>query len=353
MWWDVGVSDGATGPAFLIDAGGDAGMDPRAFAEAAAHAEASGYDGVFAAETKHDPFVSLTAAALCTERLTLSTGIAVALARSPMTVAETANDLQLISGGRFVLGLGSQVRAHVERRFSMPWSAPAERMREFVSALRAIWHSWETGERLAFRGTHYQHTLMSPFFSPGPNPFGPPPVWLAAVGERMTQTAGAVADGLVAHTFTTAGYLGEVTLPALAAGAASAGRDVRELGVSLPAFVAVGETPAELDRAIEATRAQIAFYGSTPDYLPVLAHHGWEGVHERLYAGSRRGRWAEMAAAIDDDMLATFAAVGSPAEVAEQLIARFSGLQVTRLSFSANYPVREETWSALLAALRA
>lgn len=336
---------------FLIDAGGDAGTDPRAFAADAAELESAGYDGLFAAETKHDPFVSLTAAAMRTERVSLMTGIAVAFARNPMTVAETANDVQLVSGGRFILGLGSQIKPHIEHRFSMPWSAPAARMREFVEAVRAIWSAWETGERLAFTGEHYRHTLMSPFFSPGPNPFGTPPIWLAAVGERMTETAGAVADGVLAHTFTTERYLREVTLPALERGAASAGRDAASLGLSVPAFVAVGESDAELARAIRATKAQIAFYGSTPAYLPVLALHGWEGVHERLHTASKRGEWGEMATLVDDDMLATFAAVGSPAEVASQLRERFSGL-VTRLSFSASYPIRPETQLALLAGLR-
>jgi probable F420-dependent oxidoreductase len=341
---------------FLLDAGGDPGTDPRAFASGAADLEAAGYDGIFAAETRHDPFVSLTAAAMRTERVTLMTGIAVAFARSPMTVAETANDLQLVSQGRFVLGLGSQIRTHIERRFSMPWSAPAARMREYVAALRAIWDSWRTGDRLRFEGEHYQHTLMTPFFSPGENPFGPPPVWIAAVGAGMTETAGAVADGLLAHTFTTERYLREVTLPALAAGAASADRALDGalpvgFGLSVPAFIAVGETPAELDAAIEATRRQIAFYGSTPEYLAVMRLHGWEAVHERLHAASRRGEWAEMARAVDDDMLAAFAAVGSPAEVAAALRERFTGI-ATRLSFSASYPIRREVSSALLAALR-
>jgi probable F420-dependent oxidoreductase len=345
------VSSDATPTPFLIDAGGDAGMDPRQFADAAGTAESEGYDGVFAAETKHDPFVSLTAAAMRTARVSLMTGIAVAVARSPMTVAASANDLQLMSGGRFILGLGSQVQAHIERRFSMPWSAPAERMREYVAAVRAIWSAWETGERLAFRGAHYSHTLMTPFFSPGPNPYGPPPIWLAGVGERMTQVAGAVADGLIAHPFTTVEYLRTVTRPALAKGAADAGRDPSALGLSVPAFVAMGRTQEELDVAVQGTRAQIAFYGSTPDYLPVLQLHGWEGVHETLHAGSRRGQWAEMAAAVDDDMLRTFAVIGTPEEVAAQLVERYSGL-VTRLSFSANYPVTPEMWADLLAALR-
>ena len=346
------MSDDATATSFLIDAGGDAGTDPRTFASGAAGLEAAGYDGIFAAETKHDPFVALTAAAMRTERVSLMTGIAVAFARSPMTVAETANDLQLVSEGRFMLGLGSQVKPHIERRFSMPWSAPAARMREYVGAVRAIWESWQTGEKLAFTGEHYQHTLMTPFFSPGPNPYGPPPIWIAGVGAKMTETAGAVADGLLAHTFTTERYLREVTVPALERGAASAGRDVATIGLSVPAFVAVGETQKELDAALAATRAQIAFYGSTPDYLPVLALHGWEGVHEQLNAAARRGEWAQMGAHITDDMLATFAAVGSPAEIAAQLCERFAGL-VTRLSFSASYPIRPEVNAQLLAALRA
>lgn len=345
------MSADATLTPFLIDAGGDAGTDPRTFAAGAADLEAAGYDGIFAAETKHDPFISLTAAAMRTERVSLMTGIAVAFARNPMTVAETANDLQLVSGGRFMLGLGSQIKPHIEHRFSMPWSAPAARMREFVAAVRAIWESWETGEKLAFTGEHYRHTLMSPFFSPGPNPHGNPPIWIAAVGEKMTETAGAVADGILAHTFTTERYLREVTRPALERGAASAGRDAASLGVSVPAFVAMGDTDVELGRAIAATRAQIAFYGSTPAYLPVLELHGWGGIHEKLHAASRRGEWAAMAELIDDDMLAAFAAVGSPAEVAAQLRERFKGI-VTRLSFSASYPIRPELNAELLSALR-
>lgn len=346
------MSDDAASVPFLLDAGGDAGTDPRAFAEGAAQIEADGYDGVLAAETRHDPFLALTAAAMRTERVSLMTGIAVAFARNPMTVAETANDLQLLSGGRFVLGLGSQIKPHIERRFSMPWSAPAARMREFVAALRAIWHSWETGEKLAFRGEHYTHTLMTPFFSPGPNPFGPPPVWLAAVGERMAETAGAVADGVIAHGFTTPLYLREVTRTALARGAESAGRDLSEIGMSLPAMIAVGRDTAERETAIAATRAQIAFYASTPEYLPVMRLHGWEAVHERLYAASRRGRWEAMADEIDDEILTTFACVGDPGEVAAQLRERFAGV-VTRLSFYTNVPLEPAVAAELRALLRA
>jgi probable F420-dependent oxidoreductase len=337
---------------FLIDAGGDAGTDPRAFAASAADLEAAGYDGLFAAETKHDPFVSLTAAAMRTERVSLVTGIAVAFARSPMTVAETANDLQLVSGGRFMLGLGSQIKPHIERRFSMEWSAPAPRMREYVAAVRAIWDAWATGEKLRFEGEHYRHTLMTPFFSPGPNPYGPPPIWLAGVGSGMTETAGAVADGLLAHTFTTERYVREVTIPALERGAASAGRPRAEVGLSVPAFIAVGETPEELAVASAATRRGISFYASTPEYLPVMDLHGWTATHEKLNALSRRGEWEAMADGIDDDMLHAFAAVGSPQQVAAQLRERFGDV-ATRISFNAGYPIRPEVSAALLEALRA
>ncbi|MBW4041982.1 MAG: TIGR03617 family F420-dependent LLM class oxidoreductase [Acidobacteria bacterium] len=337
---------------FRIDLGGDPGLDALGLARRAAEAEAEGYDGVGASETRHDPFLSLALAARETSRVELLSTIAVAFARNPMTVAQTAHDLQGISGGRFLLGLGSQVKPHIERRFSMPWSRPAARMAEFVEAVRAIWATWQTGDPLRFQGEFYRHTLMTPFFSPDPLPGGPPPVWIAAVGERMTETAGRVGDGLHAHSFTTARYLTEVSLPALRRGAAAAGRDASDVGVALPALIAMGDDRASLDVAIGATRSQIAFYGSTPAYLPVLEAHGWGGLHEQLHIASRRGDWAAMAGLVSDDVLAAFAAVGSAAEVAAELRSRFTGL-ITRLSFSASYPIAPETGAALLRALRA
>ena len=336
---------------FRLDVGGDPGMDPVALAERAARAEAEGFDGVGAAETRHDPFLALALAARETSRIELLSTIAVAFARSPMTVAQTAFDLQSISNGRFLLGLGSQVKPHVERRFSMPWSRPAARMAEFVQAVRAIWSTWQTGEPLRFRGEFYTHTLMTPFFSPPPLQVGPPPIWIAAVGERMTEVAGSVGDGLHAHSFTTPRYLAEVSVPALRRGAGQAGRDAAQLGVALPALIAVGDDQASLDTAIRATKGQIAFYGSTPTYLPVLEAHGWGDLHERLHLASRRGDWAAMPDLVPDEVLATFAAVGSATEVAEELRSRFAGL-VTRLSFSASYPVQEDTLSRLVSGLR-
>src|SRR3954447_2082825 len=222
----------------------DGGMtfDLSGAARAARDAEDAGYDGVWSAETSHDPFLSLLLAAEATQRVELGTSIAVAFARNPMTTAVTANDLQLASEGRFVLGLGSQIKAHIEKRFSMPWSHPAPRMREFILAMRAIWDSWHNGTKLEFRGDFYTHTLMTPFFNPGPSQFGPPKVFLAAVGEKMTEVAGETCDGLLAHGFTTERYLKEITIPALERGLAKAGRTRSEFEISYPAFVVTDET---------------------------------------------------------------------------------------------------------------
>lgn len=328
---------------FLVDVGGSTGTDPLETQRTAVRAEAEGYDGVLVPETKHDPFVGATLAAAATSRIHVGTAIAVAFARNPMSTATAANDLQLVAQGRFALGLGSQVKPHIEKRFAMPWSAPAARMEEYVRAVRAIWAAWSDGSRLDFRGEFYSHTLMTPFFDPGPNPFGPPPIWLAGVGERMTEVAGRVADGFLCHSFTTPKYLNEVTVPALRRGS-------RDIGIAVPSFVVLGNDQSELDASANATRAQIAFYGSTPAYLPVLELHGWGELAQQLNALSRRGEWAAMAALIDDDVLTQFAVIGSPGQVAAGLRERFGGV-ATRVSFNAPYPVDDEVWADLLAAL--
>lgn len=334
----------------LLDAGGDVAVTPLQLEDAARQAEQAGYDGILMPETQHDPFIGLALAARATERITLSTGIAVAFARSPMTTAMAANDVQTLTGGRFFLGLGSQVKAHIERRFSMPWSQPAARMQEYIEAVRAIWSSWQTGERLNFRGEFYSHTLMTPFFSPGPNAFGTPPIWIAAVGEGMAETAGRAADGLIAHGFTTRRYLSEVTIPAVRRGADAAGRSADSVGLSVAPFVALGAGPS-LDTALAAVRSQIAFYASTPAYRGVMELHGWEGVADQLHSLSTRGGWAEMGALVTDDMVAEFAAVGTPAEVGATLRERFDGL-ATRMSFYAPYEVDPAVWPDLLEAVR-
>jgi probable F420-dependent oxidoreductase len=267
-------------------------------------------------------------------------------------VAETANDLRLLSKGRFLLGLGSQIKPHVERRFSMPWSSPAARMRDFVLAVRAIQHSWQTGEKLDYRGEFYQHTLMTPMFAPAPNPHGAPRIAIAGVGPLMTEVAGEVADGWLAHTFTTPLFLREVSLPALQRGIEKSGRDASAVGVSLPAFVAVGTSQQELDAAIRATKKQIAFYGSTPAYASVLELHGWTGVAEKLNAASRRGEWDEMTELITDEMIAEFSAIGTPVEVAAQLRDRFTGI-ATRLAFAFSYPIDPDVAKQIMDAIDA
>jgi probable F420-dependent oxidoreductase len=331
-----------------IDAAAHVSDTPLAVEAAAVAAEAAGYDGFGVAETRHDAFPSLALAARATSTITLQSGIAVAFARNPMNVAVLANDIQLIAGGRFQLGLGSQVRPHIERRFSMSWSHPAARMEEFIAAIRAIWHSWATGERLAFRGQFYQHTLMTDFFDPGPNPHGNPAILVAAVGELMTGVAGRVADGMLCHSFTTEAYLRERTLPALRAARGS----LHGFTLCLPVLVAVGSNDNVRAAAETAVRAQIAFYGSTPAYRPVLDLHGWGELSEQLNQLSRRQEWAAMGELITDDVLAAFAVSGTPAQVAATVQQRFGDI-IDRISLYTPYEADRAELAAVTSALRA
>jgi probable F420-dependent oxidoreductase len=314
---------------------------------AARELEQLGYDGVFTAETSHDPFLPITLAALETERIELGTGIAVAFARNPMTMATIGNDLQLYTRGRFILGLGSQIKPHIEKRFSMPWSHPADRMREFILAMRAIWGSWADGGKLDFRGKYYRHTLMTPFFNPGPNPHGNPKVFLAAVGERMTEVAGEAADGILLHGFTTEQYVREVTLPALERGWAKAGKQRSDFELSGPMFVVTGTNDEEYENARRGTKQQIAFYGSTPAYRGVLELHGWGDLQGELNRLSKQGDWVEMGELIDDDMLGTFAVTGEPEEIPGRLLARYGDI-VDRVSFYAPYKSDPERWARVV-----
>ena len=330
---------------------GTLGFDPAGVVAQATAAEAAGYDGIWSAETGHDPFLPLVLAAEHTERLQVGTGIAVAFARNPMTLAMTANDLQTMAQGRFMLGLGSQIKPHIEKRFSMPWSHPAPRMRELILAVRAIWASWSDGSRLAFRGEYYRHTLMTPMFDPGPNPFGNPPIFLAAVGSMMTEVAGEVADGLLAHAFTTERYLREVTLPALERGLAASGRTRPAVEVSYPGMVVTGVDEQAFAASAAATRKQLAFYGSTPAYRPVLDLHGWGDLQTELNTLSKRGAWDDMTALIDDEMLSTFAVVGEIDTIAAQVRARFDGL-IDRFNIYAPSGISTERWAEILADFR-
>jgi probable F420-dependent oxidoreductase len=328
------------------------GTDIAAVASRARRLEGLGYDGLMTAETSHDPFLAALVAAEHTERVEIGTGIAVAFARSPMTLANTAHDLQAYSKGRFVLGLGSQIKPHITKRFSMPWSHPAARMRELVLALRAIWACWNDGAPLDFRGDFYTHTLMTPFFDPGPTGYGPPKVFLAAVGPRMTEVAGEVADGVIVHGFTTERYVREVTMPALERGLARAGRDRASFEVSGPLFVVTGATEEDMARAAAGARQQIAFYGSTPAYRGVLELHGWGDLQTELNALSKQGKWVEMGNLIEPEVLHTFAVVAEPADVGKALAARYGGL-VDRCSFYAPYEADPELWQQVIADLRA
>ncbi|MCC6710099.1 MAG: TIGR03617 family F420-dependent LLM class oxidoreductase [Gammaproteobacteria bacterium] len=299
-------------------------------ADAAAQ-EAMGYSGLMSVETAHDPFFPLLLAAQRTTRVELMTSIAVAFARSPMLLANIGHDLNAASRGRFILGLGSQIKPHITRRFNMPWSNPAPRMREYVLALRAIWASWHDGAPLAFNGKFYSHTLMTPMFSPTNNDFGAPRVFLAAVGPHMTEVAGEVCDGVIVHAFTTEKYLRETTLPALARGMASSGRKREDFEISYPVFVVTGHNEAEMAASKTAVRKQIAFYGSTPAYRPVLESIGAGEVQDDLNRMSKQGRWDDMGTVITDDLLHAFAVVAEPADIAKGIKARCAGL-VDRVS---------------------
>lgn len=293
-------------------------------AQAANDAEAAGWAGGWLAETSRDPFVSLALAARSTEQLELSTAVAIAFARNPVSLATAANDIQELTGGRFILGLGSSVQVQIELRYSMPWSAPADRMAEFVDALRAVWASWNDGAPLYFQGKQYQHTLMLPQFSPPPNPYGAPKVYLGGFGPRMTAAAGRTADGFIALPFVTPRYLQEVTGPALRKGRDAAPE--REFETCLMPVVATGSTPDELESAIRRARQRIANYACAPAYVPVLEMHGWRGLHEAAFAKMMSGQWDEMADLVDDEVLEAFAVIGGVSEVAGELRRRFDGL---------------------------
>jgi probable F420-dependent oxidoreductase len=327
-----------------VDTGLGGPIDAR---EAAAEAERDGYAGAWTSEITHDPFVALGLAAVATGTIELGTAIVVAFARNPMSLAMQANDVQLLSRGRLLLGLGSQIRPHITRRFSMPWSQPAMRMREFILALRAIWSSWNDGTKLEFRGEFYKHTLMTPFFNPGPNPHGAPKVLLAGVGEAMTAVAGEVADGFLCHGFTTERYLREVTMPALD----RHGR-LEQLEVVGSPFVVTGRTEEELEAARRGVREQIAFYGSTPAYRAVLKLHGWDGLGDQLHEMSLQGRWQEMGTIIDDDVLNTFAVVTEPGAVAAELLRRYGDV-MTRMSLYTPYALDPAVTAQIVAELRA
>jgi probable F420-dependent oxidoreductase len=322
--------------------------------EAAARARelaATGADGLFTFEGQHDVFFPLVAAAGVVD-LDLMTNVAIAFPRSPMHLAYAAYDLQSLSKGRFRLGLGSQIKPHIEKRYGSTWSHPAARMSEIVQATKAILAAWEGHARLEFRGRFTTHTLMTPNFDPGPNPYGPPPILVGALGPRMTEVAAEVADGVLVMPFNSAAHFRARTLPAIARGLAAGGRSGDGFEVIAEVIVATGRTDEELTAAATGVRWLLAFYGSTPSYRPVLEVEGWEDLQPELNAMSKRGEWQAMADRIDDTMLRTLAVLGSPEECAAEIKERF-GEHASRVCCYFPYAIADERVAELVTALRA
>jgi probable F420-dependent oxidoreductase len=332
-----------------IDAALHAVDDLSSIADIAASAEARGFDAVWATEVQHDPFIQLALAATATERIRLGTAIALSFTRSPMALAYTCWDLAALSRGRFILGLGTQVKAHNVRRFSVPWGPPVPRLREVLLGLRAIWECWREGTRLDFRGEHYSFTLMTPFFTP-PRHSYPIPVWIAGVNTGLCRLAGELADGFHIHPLNSPAYIRQVALPAIEEGASRAGRGRDDIELSASVFVVTGETPEQTGLLREMVRQQISFYASTPSYRVIFETHGWRGIAEELSALASRKRWNEMPALINDDILETFAVVAPLEDVLAKTHERYEGLldRVTfYLPYTPNGPF-ESLWTAVL-----
>jgi len=309
--------------------------DLRRVPQAARAAEAQDYDGIISMENKHDPFLALAVAGAATERIELHTGVAISFARTPMAVAQVGWDLAGSTGGRFVVGLGSQVRGHNERRFSVPWTAPAPRMREYVQAVRAIWAAWKGDGKLNYEGKHYRFTLMTPNFVPEPYDGPLPRLGLAAVGPAMLKVAAEESDDVKLHSFCTRKYLEENTLPILEAGLAKVGRARETFEISGGGFVVTGKDDEAVARLFDWVRYRVAFYGSTPAYWPVFEVHGLGDLGRRLNAMTRAGQWTEMAKEVSDDVVHLFAAVGRHDQIAKAIAQRFGGL-VDSIGASAN-----------------
>ncbi len=324
--------------------------------EVAAHArtfESMGFDGVWSIEAQHDPFLPLAVAATASTRMSLGTAIAVAFPRSPMSLAYTARDLAAASKGRFILGLGTQVKGHNERRFSVKWEQPVKKLREVILSLRAIWNSWQTGAKLDFRGEFYSFTLMTPFFSPPKLEQPKIPIFIAGVNPQICRLAGEVADGFHVHPFHSVKFLKESVVPDIEAGAAKGARSRKDVELSTQAFVAIGDTRDEIARGREEIRTQISFYASTRTYQPVLDAHGWGEVAQRLSYKAAKGDWANMSKEITDEMLDVYGIEGSPEEIPAKLHARYGGLLDRVSSYFPYRPGRDdERWKRIVRGFR-
>ncbi len=330
-------------------------LDLSRTAEDAKRAEALGYDGLLTPETGHDPFLPLLIAGEHTSRMTLGTAVAICFPRSPMVTAQIAWDMQKFTDGRFLLGLGTQVKGHNIRRYGTPWdSPPGPRLREYIQMVRAIWDTWQNGTRPSFKGKHYEFTLMSPFFSPGPIEHPHIPIYISAINEFHCRLAGELCDGLRLHGFNTPKYLKEVILPAVEAGAKKAGRSLKDVEIAGLGFIITGKTTSDLTRAAEPVRRQIAFYASTRTYRPVLDVHGWGDAGDKLFEMSNRGEWDAMAKLITDDMLEQFCTIATYEELVPRLLKHYRGI-TTRASFSipVRIPEDEEKLKSMIRQLQA
>lgn len=323
--------------------------DLRRVAQHATHQEALGYDGLRLAELNHDPFMPLAIAAEHTEHVELVTSVAVAFARNPMSLAVQAHDLNAYSHGRFVLGIGSQVKPHIERRFSMPWHKAAAQMREFIEAMNAIFDCWYEGKRLQYVGEYYQHTLMPATFTPNNTDAPRPRIALSATGPLMTKVAAETADGMIMHPFSSEKYMREVTIPAIEAGLAIRGRALSDFELDYAPMIATGRTDEALEKAIAVLRDRIAFYGCTVAYKPVLDIHGWGELQDELIGLNRAHETQAMASLITDEMVQTIGIVGSPEDVVDKMKSRFGGL-IHRTGFGAD--LDQDDLKALLSRLR-
>jgi len=314
--------------------------DLGSVAAEAAWAESMGYDGISSNETAHDPFLPLALAATATSRVILETRVAIAFPRSPMVVAQISRDLQDLSAGRFRLGLGTQVKGHIERRFSTSWESPGPKLREYVQSLRRIWNCWADGSQLDYQGRFYRFSLMTPFFSPGPSPYPVPDVFTAAVNPYNCRVAGEVSDGLMLHSLTSAEYVRQVVQPGLAKGAERAGREPGATLVCGGGFIVTGPDRGSIRAAEAELRRRIAFYASTRTYSSVLECHGFAEIGQRLHQMSVRGEWAEMAELVSDDMLNAFAVIGEYDEIGEKFVQRYGGLldEVNFVMFTSSPP---------------
>jgi probable F420-dependent oxidoreductase len=325
-----------------------------AISRVAQAAEMLGFAGIWTSETKHDAFLPLALAAEHTEAIQLGTSVAIAFARSPMVTAQTAWDLQDFSGGRLLLGLGTQVKPHIERRFSMPWDRPVGRLREYIQALRAIWQSFQTGGPLDFRGQFYQHTLITPFFNPGPIEHPEIPISIAGVNTGLAQLAGEQCQGFHVHPFHTPLYIREIVRPAISAGAEQSGRSLADVELSTSVFVITGRDAATMAEQRERMRAQIAFYASTPTYRVVLEAHGWAEIGEQLSQMAKHQRWREMTALISDEMLQALAVEAEPDEIGPAIRERYTGLiDRVALYFPFEPGLDDDFWSATITAIHA